>query len=182
MRHISASLQPVPMPDSDRAEELSVAYACAIAAHAGINTTISRKDFGIDISFRRVWKRRSDNHYTDMPGLSIPSQLKSARAPEWKFRAGKIVYDLRAKNYNDLVTSTNGFLILMCLPSSIDEWLLQGEECLHLYKCCYYWIPGLEDIETPNKHTKTIYIPREQLFTVGALTTLVDQVQLGITP
>jgi len=182
MRPISKSLQPVPMPEADQGEELSIAYVSAIAAHAGINITVSRKDYGIDMSFKRLWKRKSDNHYTDMAGLSLPSQLKSARFPEWKIRADIIAYDLRAKNYNDIVTSTNGFLILMCLPAAIDQWLEQNEERLHLHKCCYYWTPELDDDETPNKSTKTIYIPRTQLFTTDALISLVDQVQPRIEP
>ncbi len=33
MRPISKSLQPVPMPEADRGEELSIAYVSAIAAH-----------------------------------------------------------------------------------------------------------------------------------------------------
>lgn len=43
-----------------------------------------------------------------------------------------------------------------------------------------YWIPGPDDEETPNKRTKTIHIPLNQLFTVDALTDIVDQAQLGM--
>src|SRR6266849_6790608 len=180
MRLISKSLQPVPMPEADRGEELSIAYVSAIAAHAGVSIAeILRRDYGIDMTFRRLWKRTSDNHYSDRSGISVPSQLKSARVPEWEMRGERIVYALKAKNYNDLVTSTNGFLILMCLPSAIDQWLKQDEECLRLHKCYYYWRTELEDEETTNTKTKTIYIPRDQLFTPAALISLVDEAQPG---
>jgi hypothetical protein len=65
----------------------------------------------------------------------------------------------------------------MCLPPMPDEWLHQDEECLQLCKCCYYWRP-LDDIETSNLNTKRIFIPKSQVFTVEALTRLVDEVQL----
>jgi hypothetical protein len=183
-RPVSDSSYPVPTPDSDRSEELSVAYVSAIAAHAGIKAeNVSRKDYGTDMTFKRLRKRKSDNHYTDINGIDVHCQIKSARSPEWKISKGGIIsYRLRAKNYNDLVTSTYGFLILMCLPSSIDQWLQQDEECLRLYKCCYYWMPGPDDEETKNDTTKTIYIPNQQLFSAKVLVSIVDQVQPRIDP
>jgi uncharacterized protein DUF4365 len=177
---VSNSSYPIPTPDSDRGEELSVAYVSAIAAHAGIRMeNVTRKDYGTDATFKRLRKRKIDNHYYDMGGIYIPCQIKSACHPEWRISKDKdiVTYDLRAKNYNDLVGSTHGFLILMCLPSSIDLWLQQDEECLRLYKCCYYWTPGPDDEETSNKYTKTIHIPLNQLFTVDVLTAIVDQAQ-----
>jgi hypothetical protein len=139
---------------------------------------VTRKDYGTDATFKRLRKRKSDGHVSDVGGISIPCQIKSASAPEWKIsKIGNVSYRLRAKNYNDLVTSTYGFLILMCLPSSIDEWLKQDAECLRLYKCCYYWIPGPEDEETENDSTKTISIPCEQLFTTEVLASIVDGAQ-----
>jgi hypothetical protein len=179
-RPVSDSSYPVPTPETDRSEELSIAYVSAIAAHAGIKVeNVSRKDHGTDVTFKRLRKRKIDGRYSDMNSIIIPCQVKSARAPEWRENKNKdfIVYDLRAKNYNDIVTSTFGFLILMCLPASVEQWLQQDDECLRLYKCCYYWRPGDGDDETDNKYTKTIYIPREQLFTADILAGIVDDAQ-----
>lgn len=178
-RFVSSSSYPVPLPDSHRGEELSIAYVSAVAAHAGIKVDqVARKDYGTDMTFKRLRKRMSDNHYSDVEGINIPCQVKSACSPEWKInKDGRVSYRLKAKNYNDLVTSTHGFLILMCLPSSIDQALEQDEGCLRLYKCCYYWIPGPEDEETKNETTKTISIPPGQLFTAEVLVSIVDQAQ-----
>jgi hypothetical protein len=179
-RPVSDSSYPVPTPESDRSEELSVAYVSAIAAHAGIRVeSVSRKDYGTDMTFKRLRKRTIDNNYSDMHGIIVPCQIKSARAPEWRESKQKdsISYDLRAKNYNDLVNSTLGFLILMCLPATVEQWVQQDQECLRLYKCCYYWIPGADDELTGNKYTKTIHIPREQLFTAEILARIVDEAQ-----
>jgi len=61
----------------------------------------------------------------------------------------------------------------MCLPLTSDEWLSQDEERLCLHKCCYYWQPS-DRSETLNSEKKRIYIPRDQIFTVDALTILMD--------
>lgn len=181
----SNSSYPVPTPETERSEELSIAYVSAVAAHAGIKVeSVSHKDHGTDMTFKRLRKRTIDNRYSDMDGIMVPCQIKSARFPEWREskKDDTISYDLRAKNYNDLVNSTFGFLVLMCLPATIDLWVLQDQECLRLYKCCYYWIPGLDDEETDHTRTKTIHIPREQLFTAETLASIVDDAQPRIEP
>lgn len=179
----SNSSYPVPTSETDRSEELSIAYVSAIAAHAGIKCEIiGRKDHGTDMTFKRLRKRRIDNHYNDMDGIIIPCQVKSARSPQWEENEKKdiISYDLRAKNYNDLVNSTYGFLVLMCLPAAVDQWLQQDHTCLRLYKCCYYWMPELADEEIDNTSTKTIHIPRTQLFTAESLAGIVDDAQVQL--
>jgi hypothetical protein len=184
-RPVSDSSYPVPTSETDRAEELSIAYVSAVAAHAGIKVEgVARKDHGTDMTFKRLRKRRIDGHFSDVRGVHVPCQVKSARSPEWRESKNKnvLAYDLRAKNYNDLVDSTHGFLILMCLPASVEQWVEQNQECLRLYKCCYYWVPGPDDEVTENKHTKTIHIPREQLFTAEILANIVDEAQVRIEP
>jgi len=184
-RPVSDSSYPVPTSEADRSEELSIAYVSVIAAHAGIKVeSVARKDHGTDMTFKRLRKRTIDDHLSDMNGIIVPCQVKSARLPEWREGRNEdiIAYDLRAKNYNDLVTSTYGFLVLMCLPASVGQWVQQDQECLRLYKCCYYWMPGSDDEETDNKHTKTIHIPREQLFTAEILASIVDEAQPRIEP
>lgn len=180
---VSDSLFLVPTPDTDRSEELSVAYVTTIAAQAGIRAEFgSRKDYGTDVTFKRLRRRKSDNHYTEVAGVNVPCQIKSVRFPEWKIIKYKgqdvVSYNLKAKNYNDLVTSSEGFLILMCLPANINDWVKQDVECLRLYKCSYYWEPGPNDIETSNKKTQVIHIPLDQLFTADVLIQIVDREQL----
>lgn len=174
---------PVSTPKSNRAEELSIAYVSAIAARAGIKIEkVVQTDFGTDMQFKRLRKRTIDGKYTDFGTMTIPCQVKSARAPEWKENVEKniITYNLRAKNYNDLVDSTSGFLVLLCLPASVNRWITQDYESLRLYKCCYYWIPGSDDELTENDSTKVIHIPRTQLFTAKVLVDQVDNAQVRI--
>jgi hypothetical protein len=110
---------------------------------AGVNIYESRTDLGIDMAFSKVGRRkagrRKEDRYTDTSSLMLTSQLKSSTL--WEVKEDTIAYDLKVKNYNDLVESDVCVLILMCLPPTPDEWLHQDEECLQLCKCCYYWRP-----------------------------------------
>lgn len=169
---------PVPTLETNRMQELSFAYVSIIAAHAGIKIEIvGRNDDGTDVRFLRLRKRAIDDHISDMDSIPVPCQIKSALRSQWNPNEedDTISYKLRAKNYNDIVGSTLGFLVLMCLPESLDAAVAQDPECLHLYKCCYYWFPGPDDTkETDNSSTKTIHISRQQLFTAKELANIVD--------
>jgi len=161
------------MPETFKMEALSRAYVSAIAAQAGVNVYMPQIDLGIDMAFSKV-RRRKEGRYTDTWSLTIPFQVKAST--HWDLREDAIIYDLKVKNYNDLVDSDICVLILLCLPSTPDEWLYQDEECLRLHKCCYYWRP-LDNAETTNTNRKRIFIPRSQMFTAETLTSLVDEMQ-----
>lgn len=172
------------MPEKQRSEDFSRAYIEAIAAHAGVNIHEPRRDFGIDLAFsridrsERVSKKGSKLRYTDTHSVSLPCQVKSSK--DWTLHNNAVLYDLEVKNYNDLVNSSACFLILMCLPPTIDEWLSQDENGLRLMKCCYYWRPSENEDETDNDRTKQICIPRSQVFTAEALIELLNERQGGV--
>lgn len=169
---IPTSVTSSQMPETSRSQAFSIAYIRAIAAKAGVNIYKSEEDFGVDMSFCKIIHRK--DRYTDTSSMPVPFQIKSSKV--WELRGDTIVYDLEVKNYNDLVNSCFCVLILMCLPPTSDEWLRQDEECLRLHKCCYYWRPS-DRVETLNSEKKRIYIPRSQIFTVDALTMLMDEAQ-----
>jgi hypothetical protein len=163
------------MPESFKAQALSMAYIRAIAAKAGANIYKSEEDFGVDMSFCKIVQR--NGRYTDTSSMPVPFQIKASKV--WELRGDTIVYDLEVKNYNDLVNSSICVLILMCLPPTSDEWLRQDEECLRLHRCCYYWRPS-DRAETLNSEKKRIYIPRDQMFTEDVLTMLMDEAQARV--
>ncbi len=163
------------MPESFKAQALSGAYIRAIAANAGANIYKSEEDFGVDMSFCKIVHRHG--RYTDAFSVAVPFQIKASKV--WELRGDTVIYDLEVKNYNDLVNSRIGVLVLMCLPPTSDEWLRQDEECLCLHKCCYYWRPS-DRAETLNAEKKRIYIPRSQIFTVDVLTMLMDEAQTRV--
>ena len=176
MEVISTTNASSPMPETFKMQKLSIAYVRAIAAKAGANVSNPEDDFGIDISFGKMIER--NGRYTDTGCIPLHAQVKASK--NWEKREDVIVYDLEVKNYDDMVTSNHKcFLILMCLPQTIDEWLDQNEEHLQLRRCCYYWRPS-DLMETTNTTTKRIFIPRSQIFTVNSLIGLMDEVQVKI--
>jgi hypothetical protein len=165
------------MPLAMRAQALNRAYVRAVAAKAGAVVLGPEDDFGTDLAFAKVTRRKS-GRLTVAKSIIVPFQLKASK--KWEFRGDTVIYDLEAKNYNDMVDeSSMEVLILMCLPSTFDEWLYQDEECLRLHRCCYYWQPT-NHVEKPNKDTVRIVIPRSQIFTPDVLILLLDQAQARV--
>ncbi|WP_052887421.1 DUF4365 domain-containing protein [Thermogemmatispora carboxidivorans] len=170
-----SSPTPSMMPEAHRAEELSLAYVLALAAKAGVNYSLLKRDYGIDISFRRP--RIIDGEIDDSGSMMVDAQLKASR--NYRLKGDYIVYDLPAKNYRKLVNSIFSVLLLLCLPPSIDHWLHQSEECLSIYKCCYYWRPQ-GHVEIDQVRSKTIYVPKANLFTEAVLLSLLDEAQAKV--
>jgi len=163
------------MPDETRAEYLSKAYVRAIAARAGANIHIPEVDYGVDMAFTRV--KRHSSGLTDMPDIPLRCQIKSSK--DCKLRGDDIVYDLKVKNYNDLINSSSTVLIVLWLPFTIDEWIMQDANCLTVFKCAYYFEIS-DRTEISNKSKKQILIPKSQVFTEEALLRLIDKAQKGL--
>jgi Domain of unknown function (DUF4365) len=148
------------MTEQHKKESLNRAYVLAVAAKAGLIWAIPQQDYGTDIHFQRITKRGERLQAT---GIALNCQLKASK--DWRISddGTSIIYDLEAKTFNDLADdSALCALILLCLPSPMDEWLEMCEDYLLIRKCCYYWIN--ENRETTNNvATKTIYIPKYRL-------------------
>src|SRR5262249_37401598 len=150
------------MTDKHRSEDFSMAYIQAIAAKAGANIWITlRHDYGIDLMFTKInsyqtLSKRRGKRRTEAKSIPLPCQVKSSK--EWEFRGDRVVYDLEAQAFDDLVYGDTCFLILMCLPPTMHEWSYQDEQNLRLYHCCYYWEPSEEDEMTGNDYKKRICI------------------------
>lgn len=174
------------MPEKHRSEDFSMAYIQAVAAKAGANIWVTlRHDYGIDLMFTTIHSyqtlsKKRGKRYTEPKSIPLPCQVKSSK--QWEFHEDRIVYDLEAQAYDDLVCNDFCFLILMCLPPTMQEWLYQDEQHLRLHHCCYYWEPSEEQVLTPNDYTKRISIPRTQQFTAEALIELLNARQRGLHP
>jgi hypothetical protein len=84
---------------------------------------------------------------------------------------------LKQKNYDDLREEhhTARILALLVLPDVANHWLQMSEECLTLYRGCY-WLSLKNLPPRSNSSSTTIHIPRENLFTIAVL----DVMMLGI--
>jgi hypothetical protein len=162
------------MTEQHKMEALNKAYVLAVAAKAGLSSSIPDPDYGIDIQFQRITMRGKRRQQT---GIALNCQLKAST--DWRISddGTSIIYNLEAKTYNDLADdSALTILILLCLPNIIDEYLEMCEDYLLIRKCCYYWINENRETTT-NRATKTIYIPRRQILTPNSLNTLVMRAQ-----
>jgi len=165
------------MPETQRSENFSCAYIRAIAAHVGLGILLKENDFGIDISFTSIISyqplspKRKKRYIEDPHAIPLRFQIKSTK--NWIFVDDMVRCRLEAKAYDDAVYARGALpLLMMCLPSTFEDWYRQNEDALQLRNCCYYWKPSANATMTPNDSNKTIYIPRSQQFTPQVLTEL----------
>lgn len=93
-------------------------------------------------------------------------------------------YALSIKNYNDLrkeLVMVPRILIVLCVPKAVDQWL-GPTEFKTVLKHGGYWFSLRGFPETTNSETVTVHIPRANMFTVTALSQLMDRVARGENP
>lgn len=147
------------MQISSKKEEFSRAFVLAIAAKAGCtHSTPSQDCDSVDL---RLEMSGIKNSLLQSAGIDI--QLKcTAQNLESK---GSLNFALPIKNYNDLRARvmTPRILVVVRVPEKTEDWLLQDEEKLCLFKCAYWYsLEGLPD--STNTESVTIHIPLTQIF------------------
>jgi hypothetical protein len=154
------------MTDEQQKEQFSIAYIAAVAAAAGINRYGHEVDEdSIDMGF----SVKSIAGVAQPPRLE--AQLKCVTQLASDDRAFR--YPLKVKNYNELVGkhAVPRILIVVLIPSAVSDWLTQDQESLVLRRCGY-WV-SLRDLPaSENLSAVTVEIPRDQVFSVDALRTL----------
>jgi len=107
-------------------------------------------------------------------GFALDFQAKATT--DWTLRDEHIVYDLEAKNFNDMALRTAAettlILILLCLPKSRVDWHGTSLTETILRHCCYWYV--VDDKPTENVSGKTIYIPTKNLLTPKSLLDLME--------
>jgi len=167
------------LPDNHIKEGLSRAYVKAICNYAGCGIALDEMDFGDDLTIKKLTKRKSGRVYST--GHRIDIQLKSTI----NYREDKenIIYDLRNKNYNDLViitkTGTKKILVLLILPRDKREWINQDINSLVLKKCAYWCSLGGKDEVGDSDSTTVVKIPKNQVFSVENLKQLMEKIERG---
>jgi hypothetical protein len=100
-----------------------------------------------------------------------PLDFQAKSTVNWELVDGKIVYDLEAKTYNDIVSRTASettlILILLCLPKDQAEWHATSSSETTLRHCCYWHL--LKGENTENVASKRVYIPSENVLTPESL-------------
>jgi len=158
-----------------RMAEFSYAYIHAVASVVGCDVTRTNVDHdSIDIMIK---KRGGEGKYKSP---QIDAQVKCT-SQHGNINEQCINFPLKIKNYNDLreeLRCTPAILIIVFVPEEIDYWLTQDEECLALAHCGY-WVSLSGEPETANTTSKTVYVPRSQVFSVEELDAMMNRVSNG---
>ena len=148
-------------------EKLSQHFVELIACRNGYSCNRPEDDYGCDLSINKVniFNRNGDNRYLST-GEKIDIQLKSTCESNVEFSDTIVKYDLKSKNYNDLVERLSSpyplILILFILPDDKTDWLDILKEELILKTQSFWFVPPKDSEETNNDFSKRIEIPLEQ--------------------
>jgi hypothetical protein len=157
-----------------RQEVLARAYVQAIAGRCGLSCSQRDFDYGIGLTLHEI--RRRGRRYLES-GFKLDIQAKSTAAAQTT--PTHVVYDLEAKNYDDLRDPHVDFpriLVLLVLPEDEVQWTYQSEEHL-LLRGCAYWRSLRGEPATANERTVRLAVPRTSVFSVEALDALMGRVR-----
>jgi hypothetical protein len=159
-------------------EQFSHAYIYAVAASAGYSFQIAARPLDFD-GINIILAGGIGSGIIRYPRLELQVKCTSRDV----IGQEAIRYPLEVKNYNDLKVEniqTPRLLILVVVPDNLDNWLIQSQQELCL-KYCGYWVSLRRQPPTQNQTTVTISIPRQNIFNVQALTTLMQLIEAGET-
>lgn len=151
-------------------EALSRVYAHAVAAQAGFSTAVYAVDQdGIDLRIQAGGAMR--------PALELQLKatinLRSSGDEVYRFPLNLRNYDLLR-----IPTQTPRLLVVLDLPQDQNLWMTITEQELILRHRAYWRnLKGAE--ETTNTTSVTVDIPKENVFDVAALQTLMEQSRVG---
>jgi hypothetical protein len=157
---------------SRQQEGFSDAFVLAVAAATGCAVAKpSVDDDSIDwtISCKLAPRR---------PKLDV--QLKSTAVA--RNNGPHIVYPLKRKNYDDLITKNVAVprvLLLVTVPKNLDHWVDLKPTRLILRRCAY-WVSLLGLPPSANTQSVTVHVPRANVFNVHSLHDLMTKINMGI--
>ena len=155
------------MTENEIKEALSNNYVACIANKVGMKLISWKGEKGVDFKVIYSLKRTLPNGKTRLmeSPYSCDIQMKATTTKSITIENDQIIYNLEAKNYNDLIYrkqigSTPLILILFILPEDENEWVKVLQDELILSKNAYWYYPtDDENEEVINTSSKTTYIP-----------------------
>jgi uncharacterized protein DUF4365 len=155
-------------------EQFSIAYVRAVVAAAGYNVYKMEVDEdSVDLGIAAT----ASSDLPLRPRLDL--QLKCTAA-EAALHDEFIHFPLKVKNYSDLRNSglVPQALVVVLVPTEVQDWLTQTEEQLFLRRCGY-WLSLLGEPAVDNTESVTVRIPRAQQFTPLALQDMMRRINDG---
>ena len=158
------------MTEADQKEALSRVYAHAIAARAGYLTA---------------------NYDLDRDGIDLRIQAGDGMRPALEFQLkatvnltgpdeGYVHFPLKRRNYDLLriATQTPRLLLVLDLPREKERWLTITEDELVMRRRAY-WLNMKGYMETDNLSSVMVRIPKNNVFDVENLHSLMEQSREG---
>ncbi len=173
--HASGALYGELDPNECR-QQLSYAYVHAVATAARCHLNRPSVDYQtIDATVGQTGRHSR----IEMPKVDL--QLKCTSKGVLKDQY--LHYQLEKKYYDALRSTMRGddiILVVMLVPTEIEDWLLQAEPSLILHKAAY-WI-SLRDAPPILSESKTVKIPRSNVFNVEQLLEILGRIGSGGHP
>lgn len=170
------------MTAEDIKEELSARCIEALANRLGYCTECAKKDYGIDLRIIEIIKRTEPSgQAVYFPSTrEIKVQLKATTEKQIRKAGSSIAYDLRVKNYNDIVHSVNNhrpiYLFLIVMPDDDTKWLEYSPDELILRSKCYWYVHAKGTPESVNTSTHVVQIPEIQMIQMTTFAQLLDDI------
>jgi hypothetical protein len=159
-------------------EQFSKAWVRAVAAVAGYNiTSCEVDDDSVDLGFTG---NRKDGVHVRAPKLEF--QLKCQSNDDGS--RTHLAYALAMKNYDDLrdpEVHVPRILVVCCVPENVSDWLQEDAEATALRRCAY-WLSLRGFPAVPNETTRSVRLPRSQLFCTTALREIMERIGTGGLP
>ena len=154
-------------------EQLSLHYLGTLASVAGFKVDRPSLDYGVDAMIERIEVAQiGDRKRYFGSGQSIDVQLKCTTQSVIQENPLELKYDLKVKNYNDLINryqvkhqTQSAYiplvLILMVLPDEQDQWVsIQASGKLIINARAYWYYPKTGDKLSSNKSSQRISIKK----------------------
>jgi hypothetical protein len=153
---------------TSRQEQFSRSVVYAIASRAGCAVSLRNvDDDSIDLTLcSKMLGRRP----------SVDVQLKCTGQDI--FEEDVLKFFLDKGNYDDLRLEdvlVPRILIVVTVPTDLEDWLEHSEEQLVIRKCGY-WVSLRGLPPTPNSSGLTVSLPRTNMFTPETLTTIMQKI------
>jgi hypothetical protein len=163
---------------NDQKCAFSEAWLQAIAAAAGFGYQPGTRpdDQSVDMTI----SKRTSNGLTRNPRLDV--QLKCTS--EDSGVEDPIDFWLKLKNYDDLRAdnvSVPAILVVLYVPDSPEDWLLQNANVLEMYHCA--WWASLRGLGPSKFDTgEHVLIPRTQRLNRDSLSDIMNRLEQGLLP
>ncbi len=170
----------MPMDINQQKEQFSLAYIHAVASATGYSVYDPRvDDQSVDIGLMGY----EQGTFCDDPRLEV--QAKCTGAPVYINGNTMLSFPLKRKNYEDLRKNTGvpRILVVMVVPTLVNDWLIQSGTDLTL-KHCGYWttLRGLPPIDDPDQETLNVHLPVENMFCSDAIRDIMQRIADGRQP